>query len=173
MKTKQRDFVLSAPSIDEKTLWLYTLDWIIKENKRIEGKKKSQQEVAAKFKLLTQDQKALVLKKSYDLKQDLEKSMTSQEKSLLVEKINQIIKDDVDKYYNNTNLEPPPPKKKKEQPSQSPKSARESKQTSPRGSKQALSARTQNSKALSAPRRDAVTKPKKEKKAERKEPEPV
>lgn len=88
MKTKLRDFVLLAPSMDEKTLWLYTLDWIIKENQRLVKKKQYQQEVTSKFKLLTNEQKSLILKKSHALKEDLDKSMNSQERSLLIEKIN-------------------------------------------------------------------------------------
>ena len=102
--------------------------------------------------------------------------MTSQEKSLLVEQINQIIKEDVDKLYNNASLETKkkkqtspkaskntsPIESKRTSPAGSKKATpRNSKPTSPKAPKQALSARNHNTKSLSVPRKEEAPKEKK------------
>ena len=64
LKLKQRTFDLFAASEDERTLWIFVFNWIIKENKRIEDLKERDNKLADQFKKLTHDQKAQVIKQS-------------------------------------------------------------------------------------------------------------
>ena len=63
LKLKERDYVLYAPSDDERLLWVFVFNWIISENKRLAELKEDYQRAITTFKEMTVPQKAGILKK--------------------------------------------------------------------------------------------------------------
>lgn len=99
LKCKQRDFELFCASEDEKAMWMYAFETVLKINHTNKNKLEKQQETAEKFKLLDHGQKAQILQKTFKMKSQFShQKMSSKE---IKEKMNELIIKEVEKCIKN------------------------------------------------------------------------
>ena len=77
-----------AASDDERYLWMYAINWIINEQKKLIERQTEIKKTAQKFKNLPSDKKAELLAKSLKIKNDGEK-----------EEVDKYLSKEIDKYY--------------------------------------------------------------------------
>lgn len=95
IKCKQRNFELYCASEDERAMWLYAFSTVLQINNRNKLRIEKQQKTAEKFKLLDHHQKAMILQKTFKLKQEYQhQKLGSRE---IKEKMNDLIIEEVRK----------------------------------------------------------------------------